>query len=184
MLSDPADWRREPGHGKYARSEIERRFLVRELVPGGQSSRLIEDYYLDGLRLRLRRVSADGHTVYKLTQKVRIRADDPTEALITNMYLSADEHARLCELPGRDLAKTRTVVPTPSHTFVVDEYRGRLQGLRLAEVEVGDASEPEALPAWLADEVTSDDRYSGGYLASADDQQIRELLHRYAGLAS
>ena len=177
MLSDATDWTREPGRGKYARSERERRFLVGASVPAGEAGRLIEDRYLDGTRLRLRRMSRDGLSVHKLTQKVRPDAGDPSEVLITNMYLSEGEYSRLSLLPGQVLVKTRVVIPAPSHDFVVDEFHGRLQGLRLAEVEVGDLAEALDLPHWVTVEVTNDDRFSGGHLAAMTEPQLRELLN-------
>jgi CYTH domain-containing protein len=176
VLSNAADWTREPGRGKYARSERERRFLVKTSVPAGEAARLIEDRYLDGMRLRLRRVSRDGWSVHKLTQKVRPDASDPSQVLITNMYLSETEYSRLSALPGQLVVKTRVVIPVLSHDFVVDEFHGRLQGLRLAEVEVRDLAEPLDLPGWVTTEVTSDDRFSGGQLATTTAVQLRELL--------
>jgi CYTH domain-containing protein len=177
MVSGGTDWKREPGRGKYARFERERRFFVRDGVPPlGEAARLIEDRYLDATCLRLRRVTWQGQAVHKLTQKVRPNGSDPAEVLITNMYLSATEYARLFTLSGADLVKARAVIPTATHDFVVDEFQGPLQGLRLAEVEVMDLAESVDLPEWLGDEVTHDDRFSGGRLAVADDRQFREML--------
>jgi CYTH domain-containing protein len=177
VLRDATDRTREPGRGKYARSERERRFLVGASVPAGQAGRLIEDRYHDGTRLRLRRVSRDGRSVHKLTQKVRPDESDPSEVLLTNMYLSEGEYLRLSLLPGRVVVKTRVVIPAPTHDFVVDAFHGRLDGLRLAEVEVRDLVEPLELPEWVTTEVTSDDRFSGGRLAAMTDVQLRELLN-------
>ncbi|MHB8960608.1 MAG: hypothetical protein ACYDAN_13390 [Candidatus Limnocylindrales bacterium] len=129
------------------------------------------------MRLRLRRVSRDGRSVHKLTQKVRTDESEPTEVLITNMYLSQAEYALLLALPGHPVVKTRSVVPWMSHHFVVDEFHGRLQGLRLAEVEVRDLAEPHHLPGWLGPEVTHDDRFSGGRLAVADETAVQEMLN-------
>ena len=173
---DDDDWTREPGQGKYARPERERRFLTCATVPVGDTGRLIEDRYLDGMRLRLRRVTRQGTSVHKLTQKVRTEESEPSEVLITNMYLSEAEYARLLVLPGRPVVKTRSVVAFTSRHFVVDEFHGRLQGLRLAEVEVQDLAELLDLPEWLGAEVTHDDRFSGGRLAVADEGQVREML--------
>lgn len=176
VQSDATDWTREPGRGKYARPERERRFLVGTPVPAGGAGRLIEDRYLDGMRLRLRRVSRDGQSVHKLTQKVRPEESDPSGVLLTNMYLSEDEYSRLCLLPGQVVVKTRAVIPGSAHDFVVDEFHGRLHGLRLAEVEVRDLAEPLHLPEWVTTEVTHDDRFSGGQLAGTSEAQLRELL--------
>lgn len=176
MTTDVHDWFREPGRGKYARPERERRFLVRDAVPGGEAARLIEDRYLEGTSLRLRRVTDDQLVVHKLTQKVRPRQDDPSEVLVTNMYLTEDEFLRLSGLPGRALVKTRVVVRTASHPFAVDEFAGPLEGLRLAEVEVDDLADPVDLPLWLGEDVTGDDRFSGGQLAFTGPAQLRALL--------
>jgi CYTH domain-containing protein len=166
---------RVPGHGKYARPERERRFLVGASAPTGDAGRLIEDRYLEGMSLRLRRVSGNGQFVYKLTQKVRPDERDPSEVLVTNMYLTEGEYARLCLLPGRELVKTRVVISFRSREFAVDEFHGRLQGLRLAEVEVPDLTEPLDLPEWVTTEVTADERFSGGHLARATELQLNEL---------
>jgi CYTH domain-containing protein len=176
VLSGASDWAREPGRGKYARVERERRFRVTGPVPASSFERLIEDRYLDGTSLRLRRVSHDGSAVHKLTQKVRPVESDPSEVRITNTYLSEGEYALLSALPGAVLTKVRTVVPTPTHELVVDTFCGRLQGLRLAEVEVRERAEITDLPQWLGAEVTHDDRFSGAQLARADGNALRKLL--------
>ncbi|MBC7677478.1 MAG: hypothetical protein H7233_00570, partial [Pseudorhodobacter sp.] len=134
----PVDWRRGPGAGSYARPERERRFLVIADPPSRVGERQVEDCYLTGTTLRLRHVRVGGESVYKLTQKVRINADDPAAVSLTNTYLSAEEHALLSGLPGRLVVKTRSVCQVGNHAFVVDEFHGHLDGLRLAEVEVRD----------------------------------------------
>jgi CYTH domain-containing protein len=173
---DATDWAREPGQGSYARPERERRFLTTGAVPEGDAARLIEDRYLEGLRLRLRRVSGGGRCVHKLTQKVRMNDRDPSEVLITNMYLTEPEYAVLLALPGRPVVKMRSVVTAEANQFVVDEFQGRLQGLRMAEVEVRDLADRLRLPGWLGREVTHDDRFSGGQLAVADEAALQEML--------
>jgi CYTH domain-containing protein len=158
------DWRRAPGRGKYARVERERRFLVvgePELVG---EPRLIEDRYLDGTTLRLRRVTVGGESVHKLTQKVRWNGG-LLEVSTTNTYLTAEEFQRLAVLPAAVLTKTRRMWAVGGRRFAVDEFHGALAGLVLAECEV--ASADDGLPAapWLGTEVTYDERYSGASLA-------------------
>lgn len=118
-----------------------------------------------------------GRSVHKLTQKVRTEESDPSEVLVTNMYLSEGEYTRLSELPGHVVVKTRTVVVVMSHHFVVDEFHERLHGLRLAEVEVTDLAEPLDLPEWLLAEVSHDVRFSGGHLSVTDAGQLTEMLN-------
>jgi CYTH domain-containing protein len=158
------DWRRAPGRGKYARVERERRFLVVGEPPALGEPRLIEDRYLDGTTLRLRRLTVGGDTVLKLTQKVRWAAG-LVEVSTTNTYLSPDEFERLSALPGVPLTKTRRMCPCEGRAFAVDELHGPLAGLVLAEIEVGSLDEALPSPPWLGLEVTYDERYSGASLA-------------------
>lgn len=97
---------------------------------------------------------------------------------LTNMYLCADEYARLLPLPSALVSKTRSVVRTDAHPYdvVLDEFHGHLRGLRLAEFEVPDPGQRISLPPWLGAEVTRDDHFSGGRLATADEQQVVALL--------
>jgi len=165
-------WAREPGRGSYARPERERRFLVRTDPPPLHDVRTLEDRYLDGTTLRLRHVHAGGRSVWKLTQKVRVDAADPADVRLTNVYLLAEEHARLSVLSGRTLVKARGACDG----VVVDLFSGPLEGLRLAEVEVDDLSARRDLPGWLGPEVTHDDRFSGGRLAALDEPAAAALL--------
>ena len=178
---DPLDWMRRPGAGRYARPERERRFLVRADPPNRVGERFVEDRYVTGTTLRLRHVRVGEQSVFKLTQKVRVDRADPAEVSLTNTYLSAEEHALLCCLPNRLVVKTRSVCPAGNHDVVLDEFHGHLDGLRLAEVEVRDLGEHVPLPAWLGAEVTHDDRFSGGRLASATEQEVRDVLRWVSG---
>ena len=129
--------------------------------------RKIEDRYLDGTSLRLRRVEDSAAVVFKLGQKIRADPSDPSLVHATNLYLTAEEHQRLSVLPAAVLVKTRWLVGR----FAVDEFGGPLRGLLLAEIELAETDLagledlPITLPRWLGREVTHDDRYSGATLA-------------------
>jgi CYTH domain-containing protein len=157
---------RQPGPGKYARAERERRWLVACLPADATEPRRVEDRYLDGTRLRLRRVEDAEGVVFKLGQKIRADAGDPFLVWITNLYLTAQEYQRLAVLPAAVLVKTRRLVRHGTVSFAVDEFGGPLQGLLLAETELAESGGLRgALPSWLGPEVTHDDRYSGATLA-------------------
>jgi CYTH domain-containing protein len=166
-------WHREPGAGRYAKPEIERRFRVAGPVPVGGVSCEIEDRYLDGTRLRVRALRVGEESVFKLTQKVRIDPTDPAVLALTNTYLDAEEYAVLSALPAAVLRKTRAL--DAGSGFAVDRYAGALAGLVLAEIEVDDLAAPLDLPEWLGAEVTHDDRYSGGTLARLGSAGIAGL---------
>jgi hypothetical protein len=164
---------------KYARVERERRFLlagVPEDTPTGRV--LIEDRYLRGTRLRLRRstnVDDPEDVVYKLTQKVP--ALDGSPGLITNVYLSRSEYETLLSIPADTIRKVRRSIPP----LAVDRFEGALQGLVLAEAEFEDAADEVAFeaPAMAVAEVTSDIRFTGGTLARMTPAGVAQLLNAF-----
>jgi hypothetical protein len=163
--------------GKYARVERERRFLMRTTPVGKPIRRvLIEDRYLRGTRLRLRRMtdlaSTGSTVVYKFTQKIPAPAGLP--GLITTFYLSEAEYETLTRLPADRLRKVRESFPP----LGVDSFEGPLQGLILAEAEFDgedDAAHFEATPEAIA-EVTADLRFTGGQLVTMTADQVADLL--------
>ncbi|HET6816536.1 MAG TPA: hypothetical protein VFH66_04845 [Mycobacteriales bacterium] len=133
----------------------------------------IEDRYLTGCSLRLRHMRADDRDVYKLTQKVRPRTDDPSVVALTNIYLTADEHSRLSTMPAATLTKRRHRWLADGRDLAVDEMLGRWTGIVFAELEHDGTAARPAVPD--AVEVTGDDRFSGGALAAASDAEVAAL---------
>jgi CYTH domain-containing protein len=165
---------------KYARVERERRFLLASL-PAGEPvwTRTIADRYLDGTRLRLRRIvePASGRTEYKLTQKIPSGEAGPARGLITNIYLSRAEHDRLATLPAAVLTKTRHSLP-PLGVDVFDPPR---RGLIIGEAEFAtDAAAEDFLPPMgVVAEVTADPRFTGGRLVRATRRELLACLRDY-----
>jgi CYTH domain-containing protein len=159
--------------GKYARVEWERRFLLAE--PPAPSAvtvtRVINDRYVTGTRLRLRRADfPDGRCELKLTQKIPIPQPGAIQGLVTNAYLSPAEYDVLASLPAALLSKTRFSVPP----LGVDVFDGHLQGLVLAEAEftTGEEAQSFVLPAECLAEVTDDTRFTGGHLVQASRHEL------------
>lgn len=143
---------------KYALLEVERRFFVSELPDDLGPGTRIEDRYLSNLRIRLRRMSGPEGVVYKLTQKI---PEGPSVNRITTFYLDAAEYEYLKSLPGNDLRKTRYRLDHEGTRWALDIFEN---GLVLAEVEIAPGQEI-AYPGFIGQEVTADERYSGGSLA-------------------
>ena len=165
---------------KYARAELERRFLLARAPEGPCVRRsAITDLYVTGTRLRLRRAvetTASGSTISrKFTQKIPAPSGAP--GLITTMYLDEAEHSVLSGLPGSGLTKTRYSVPP----FGVDVFSGNLAGLLMAEVEFENAEEGKhfQVPADVIAEVTADPRLSGGRLALTRRNELVTLLAEF-----
>ena len=173
-MSRPASWWREPGTGDYARTEREWRWLL-PVVPQGVTDVVdLEDRYLRGTTLRLRHMRGAAGDVFKLAQKVRPRADDPSVVAITNIYLTAAEHDALAAVPADALTKRRHRWPVGDHDVAVDELLGRWSGLVLAELEHAASAHVPALPDAI--DVTGDDRFSGGALAATPDEEVGAVL--------
>lgn len=64
---------------------------------------------------------------------------------------------QLCEKPL--IEKVRYKVPYEGLLWEVDEFQGENQGLIVAEVELTDENQTIALPSWIDQEVTADERY-------------------------
>lgn len=168
-----------PEH-KYARVERERRFLLDQFPSNANAVRIrrITDRYIDGTALRLRKQSDEGGpTIFKLTQKIPVRASGAQQGFITNMYLNEHEFFVLAQLSVKKLSKTRYSVPP----FGIDVFEGELEGLLLAEAEFDSAGEADALalPSFILREVSTDERFTGGQLVCASRQDIQTWLLEY-----
>lgn len=152
---------------KYAQIERERRWLVDPSRRPDLSQLphiLIEDRYIVGTRLRLRRTtsSATGVVTLKITKKYE--SDDPRARALVTTYLTVGEYDLFATLSACSLQKQRYSVDG----FSLDRFAGTLAGLELAERECPDDMTLRALaaPDWVLREVTHEDCYTGGALAT------------------
>jgi CYTH domain-containing protein len=165
---------------KYARVEIERRFLLAGVPADADVMAVneIDDRYLDGTRLRLRRMAQVGGTAQlKLTQKLPEPDGHGVQGALTTLYVSEDEYAALAALPAATLSKSRLSIAP----YGVDVFRGHLEGLHLAEVEFDSVQDAAAFrPAGFCHaEVTADRRFTGGELVRATGEQVRAWAREY-----
>lgn len=141
---------------KYARLERERRFLLCAEFQPAEKVRTVEDRYLLGTRLRLRRVAGPDGIVLKLGQQEDV---EPGIKRVTTIYLDDAEYLVLASLPADAVTKTRATVRDNGVTWAIDTYP---DGTRIAETE----DEIDELPSWVGEEVTGDPKWSGAALAS------------------
>jgi CYTH domain-containing protein len=171
---------------KYARVEYERRFWLartpEELDQAGYDR--IVDHYLEGTRLRLRRIeSREGRVVaLKLTQKYL--DGDTDQATITNFYLDEREYALLARLGGRELIKRRYRYHRQASHYSIDVFEGPLAGLILAEAEAPTEAALAAVkpPPNTIREVTADRSFTGGYLVGLSRQVFLDWRASWPGL--
>ena len=150
---------------KTSTREIERKFLLkrlpRDLTKFPHHS--ITQGYLavgpGGLQVRLRKKGAVRSLAYKRGKGVR----EEREIRLSNEQFAALWPATA----GRRLSKVRYDVPWKEHIIEIDIYRGRHQGLVVAEVEFDDQRSCAAFkpPDWLGRDVTGKPKYSNIALA-------------------
>ena len=74
--------------------------------------------------------------------------------------ITLNEAKDLLKLCHDDLIeKTRYLVKQKQHTFEVDVFEGRLEGLTIAEIELMSENEHFDKPDWLGEEVTGNPKY-------------------------
>lgn len=169
---------RRPGEGRYARVEREQRWLLSSVPRAAVDERVIVDHYWSGTTLRLRMIEEGDQAVYKLCQKIRVSEDDPRLVKITNIYLRTSEFDQLSVTPASIVTKSRWTLNAAGVTYAIDEFKGRHTGLVLAEVELDEHAPLVAKPFFAVREVSDDNEYSGGWLASASDAELHRVIGR------
>lgn len=149
--------------------EIERKFLVHTKEWEARSESSTQAYY------------AQGYLCSDKERTVRVRIT-PDQAFLTIKgapapgtlaraefeYPIPQDHASqmLSQLCSHSLEKTRYKIPMGAHIWEVDVFHGSNAPLILAEIELQDEHESFEKPAWIAQEVSGDFRYSNSYLAA------------------
>jgi adenylate cyclase len=147
-------------------TEIERKFLLANDSWRKQicSSTLLRQGYLANTRrasVRVRLAGDAGWLSVKAMTPGRARAE--YEAAIPKD--DANEMLdRLCE--GALVEKWRHIVVHDGNEWEIDEFLGENAGLVVAELELDAEDQPFAVPSWLGDEVTHDQRYYNFKLSS------------------
>ena len=168
---------------KYARIEEERRFLLSkmpaDLNPDDPFVRII-DFYIEGTRLRLRRIeSPEKDTlVYKFGQKYRSADLKTHQTMMTNFYLNEAEYEVLARLPHSTLIKQRYAYPRDGFNYSLDRFEDHLAGLLLAEIESRGKLDITRLPVpqFAIKEVTDDPFFTGSHLAGISQREFQEWL--------
>lgn len=146
--------------------EIERKFLIKVLPPEilhARQFQIAQGYLANepgGRHVRLRKKGKTATLAFKAG-----RSTNREEREIT---LSAKQFATVWPATaGRRLGKVRYEVRWKNVTIEIDVYRGRNQGLVVAEVEFPSQSSCRNFkpPRWFGREVTGEKRYSNVRLA-------------------
>lgn len=139
--------------------ETERKFLVRGEFRNlaVREIKIIQTYLSrdPDKTIRLRIADDKGFLTIKTRAAMNSIARNEWEFPIS--LSDANELMKVC-IPGR-IIKTRYLVPSGRHTFEVDVFHGRNEGLIIAEIELASEDEPFEKPEWLGEEVTGRAEY-------------------------
>jgi len=168
---------------KYARSERERRYLLRDLPDGitrADPHLQITDNYITGSRLRIRKVR-DPRTnkwTVKFTQKFAPDPNDLSRTIITNTYLNALEAEILSVFNSNEIRKNRYPFEFEGRKFGIDMFLGDLFGLVLAETSFDTDGELDNFlpPPFALADVTNEPLFSGGRLSELTFSEIRAAI--------
>lgn len=145
--------------------EIERKFLLLSdawRALSTHSERMAQGY-LGGTHCSVRvRIAASGCFLNIKSRELgvqRLEFEYPIPVTDAEILLN-----QLCD--GAAVSKTRHFVPYHDVIFEIDEFDGANAGLVVAEVELTDAAQQFAKPAWLGAEVTDEARYYNSNLVS------------------
>ena len=161
--------------------EIERKFLLNYLpdrVKNGTGTPVRQGYMWSGAGEEARvRQEGKGYT-FTLKRGSGLTREE------TEISLSKKQFDMLWPTTGhRRVEKVRHRVPWHGRTVEVDLFGGKLEGLRLAEVEFPDTEEAAAFepPPWCGKEVTEDTQFSNRALADMDEAEIAEQFATILG---
>ncbi|MBE0638896.1 MAG: CYTH domain-containing protein [Bacteroidales bacterium] len=139
--------------------EIERKFLVKgNFKPFATKSTRIIQGFISSTPERIVRVRVMGDKGYITIKGIGNKEGTTRYEWEKEIPVNeGHELLKICE-PGV-IEKTRYLVKYGEHTFEVDEFHGRNEGLIIAEIELNSEDEQFSKPDWLGDEVTGDVRY-------------------------
>lgn len=138
--------------------EIEHKYLVTDdsYKASALSSFVIKQAYLCREPERTVRVRIKGNRGF-LTVKGKNAGDTRLEFEYEIPYADADAMIGMCN--GRVLEKIRYIVDFQGFRWEVDEFKGELEGLTLAEIELESSHHNYPLPLFVGEEVTGNPKY-------------------------
>jgi adenylate cyclase len=145
-------------YNKTMAKEIERKFLVKgKFAHLSVKEQNITQAYLSVDPERIIRVRvSDGRAV--LSVKSGIRSGFTRNEWEFEIPLKTAAEILEISLPGR-IDKTRYLVPFRDHTWEVDIFHGKNEGLVIAEIELSSEDEEFEIPEWAGEEVTGKPEY-------------------------
>lgn len=152
--------------------EIERKFLVKNesFKAAAFAQHHIAQGYLSSVPERTVRVRIKGNKGF-LTIKGNSNKTGMSRFEWEKEIPIAEAKALLLLCEEGVIEKTRFEIKSGNHTFEVDEFYGKNEGLIVAEIELNAETDSFDKPEWLGNEVTGDIRYYNAYLSKIPFQK-------------
>jgi CYTH domain-containing protein len=140
-------------------TETERKFLVKSEFRhlSVREIKIIQSYLTIDAEKTIRLRIADNMAFLAVKSRPRKNSITRNEWEVQIPVNDAEEMMHIC-LPGR-IIKTRYLVPSGKHTFEIDVFHEKNEGLVVAEIELAYDDEYFDKPEWLGEEVTGNPRY-------------------------
>lgn len=156
--------------------EIERKFLVNaSLLPDlsqFNSRGLRQGYFCSSERntIRIRLAGEEAFLTIKSKTVGLTRAE-------FEYAVPLEDAKKMLPLCGDNIVKkTRYLIPKGLHTWELDIFTGKFNGLILAEIELSSEDETIELPEWISKEVSMDARYFNSNLADMSAEEATLLV--------
>jgi adenylate cyclase len=139
--------------------ETERKFLVKGEFRhlSVRKIEMIQTYLTIDPEKTIRLRIADEKAYLTIKSRPRLNTISRNEWEVEIPFEDAKEMMNIC-LPGR-VVKTRYLVPAGKHTYEIDVFHEKNEGLVVAEIELQFDNEQFEKPAWLGEEVTGLPQY-------------------------
>jgi len=146
--------------------EIERKFLVKNTLFINQATKQyrIVQAYINSNPERTVRVRIRNDKAY-LTIKGIGNLSGTTRLEWEKEILLSEAEALLSICEEGVIDKIRYEIPFGNHTYEVDVFANKNQGLVVAEIELKTENAIFEKPSWLGKEVTGDNKYYNAYLS-------------------
>jgi adenylate cyclase len=140
-------------------TETERKFLVKSEFRhlAVREIKIIQTYLSIDPDKTIRLRIADDRAYMTVKSRPVMNSITRNEWEVEIPVTDAEEMMHIC-LPGK-VVKTRYLVPSGKHTFEVDVFHDKNEGLVIAEIELNADDEYFERPLWLGEEVTGRPQY-------------------------
>jgi CYTH domain-containing protein len=140
-------------------TETERKFLVKDDFRhlAVKEIKIIQSYLSIDAEKTIRLRIADDKAFLTVKSRPHKNSITRNEWEVQIPVTDAEGMMGIC-IPGR-IVKSRYLVPSGKHTFEVDVFHEKNEGLIIAEIELSSDDELFDKPSWLGEEVTGNPKY-------------------------